>query len=316
VNKTGIPYLDFGWNPCGFGCSKGCDGCWAAKMVRSPAAPACPDCRAFRPHFHPERLTGKQSPSGRGKPAVIGVQFTGDLFDPQRLLSHDPAVMSPAGQVLEAMHAAPQHTYVLLTQQPSYALARLNAWLSAHGLTRLPDNWFVGATVRTAAQATATFPYLLSIPGRLWLSLEPLAEALVVCQTEGRHVFPGMLCWGPDMPGQLAGVVIGEDNCAAHACGIQAVRVVARQVLAAGVPLFVKQLWMWQCPRCRASTVEAIAGHRYCHSCMLSETSFRRVLVDDPALFPADLRHRQLPWTLATKDPMPLTDRAATLEVR
>lgn len=73
MNKTGIPYLDYVVNPGGYGCSKGCDGCWARRdALRRGKAIGCKQCENFEVHFHPKRLG---EPAKRKKPAVIGVQF-------------------------------------------------------------------------------------------------------------------------------------------------------------------------------------------------------------------------------------------------
>ena len=176
MNKTGIAYLDFAWNPCGFGCSHGCPTCFARRQATStgPTAPKCPDCRAFLFHFHPERLERKLSPAGHRKPAVIGVQFLGDLFDELR----------PSGEiygVLAAVYAAPQHTYVFLTQRPAKAAIHLMEWYSTGGGGHvtgggLPRNWNVGCTIKgPGPQAMEDIAALCQIRGRLWLSLEPLA---------------------------------------------------------------------------------------------------------------------------------------------
>ena len=71
MNKTGIPYLDFGWNPGGCGCSNGCDGCWARVKVapRVGRINDCDDCKNFRVHFHPERLGDPAKRKKPGKPA-------------------------------------------------------------------------------------------------------------------------------------------------------------------------------------------------------------------------------------------------------
>ena len=56
MNRTGIPYLDFTWNPGGFGCSAGCPGCWARRRLITDPALFPPDLRLRE---LPWRLTTK-----------------------------------------------------------------------------------------------------------------------------------------------------------------------------------------------------------------------------------------------------------------
>ena len=275
MSTSEIPYVKLCWNPGGCGCSRRCDGCWA---IATGKRMACPDCRAFRTHFHPERLT---APERRKKPATIGVQFTGDLFDPQRDIGQIVAV-------LDAMRAAPWHTYVLLSQQPELMRGMLEQWCKLRGLPRLPDNWYVGATVRDQTQYDATMPHLASIPGRVWLSLEPLSGPidLRLCDRQdpirgnedsavgydrcssGKH-------WSPMFGGPWCGVecvVVGHDNRASAAGTDTLANVfsVVSQCVAAGVPVYVKQLWF--------------------------EKGGKRRLYHDPSDFPPVLQRRELAW--------------------
>lgn len=282
MNRTGIPYLDFCWNPCGFGCSRGCHTCWARRQATSggPTAPACPDCRRFAVHFHPERLSGKASPAGRKKPAVIGVQFLGDLFDAER-----PG--SEMMRTLDACMSAPQHEYVFLTRQVDRCLRAVNAWtLSQASVTQagniVRDRWHMGVTCTTQAAYDAAAMTMGNLyAGRWWISAEPLA--------------------GPIAPGQWhcpVGVVIGSDNMLSADCSVAAIRQTAQAFAAAGVKVYVKQMWLTWCPACGTYTEsEPPAG-----GCDCTNPQWRRVLVTDPALFPAGLRMRDLPWTLTTKE--------------
>ncbi len=282
MNRTGIPYLDLCWNPGGFGCSGGCPTCWARRMTRSPACPVCDKCRAFNVHLHPERLEGKLAPAQRKKPAVVGVQFTGDLFDDER-------PESDICSVLSCMLQAPQHAYVLLTQNALKARHVLGDVIAptlklTTGQALLPDNWFVGVTIRHAPDLHLRLPRFKEIPGRLWLSLEPLASPV--------------LALGALLAGRcgVEGVVIGHDNTQKSE-SLAAVRNAAQQATASGVAVYVKQIWLWHCPRCENTVVETLAGHRTCPICGLPHSQFVLRLTKDAAQFPEDLRLRQLPWT-------------------
>ena len=286
LSKTGIPYGDLAWNPCGAGCSNvaNCPTCWARAFAARGFA-KCPDCTAFRVHFHPERLDG---PSRRKKPATILVQFTGDLFDRKRHAEQTYAVLNAAYQ-------APQHTYVFLTQQPHEAHRRLCTWLldgpmpdDAEGL---PDNWFIGTTLKHDMQARHVAAPFNGIPGRRWLSLEPLygVPDLTEYLTAG-----------------LDGVVIGADNQPNAPFDLAWVNRVLDQVNAANLhnhnpqrPIarrYVKQVWLWRCPNCG----DCIPYRDLSCGCGTPASERLYSLITDATRYLPDLNWRDLPWTLAT----------------
>ena len=163
MSDTNIPYLDKVWSPCGWGCSKGCRTCWARGFARQRLASkpgGCPDCSAFRPHFHPERL---DDPARRRKPAVIGVDFYADLFDPMRPEDQISAVLDEAKLMMG-------RTFVFLTERP----ARASAFRHVNNTGQLFPHWWFGATIRNQAQADATAELWARMPGNRWLSLEPM----------------------------------------------------------------------------------------------------------------------------------------------
>ena len=210
MNKTGIPYLEYGWNPCGFGCSKGCPTCWAASMAKrfSGNKNFCPDCAKFEVHFHPERLS---EPAKLKKPAVIGVQFTGDLFDPLRMFGE-------VEDVMRAAHIAPQHQYVFLTQRPDVLAMSLHFMDRTIGQVAPPENWFFGVTVRNQAQLGALEEELTRCEPihHLWLSVEPMQDPMgivrflqsvevcgVVIGADNRPSVPFDVAWAVDLVAQI-----------------------------------------------------------------------------------------------------------------
>ena len=124
MNKTKIEYLDFTWNP-GVGCSgTGCavrKKCWA---MRSAKRQPCPLCKAFVPHFHPERLN---QPLERRTPAIIGCCFSGEFFE------LEPEARA---KILNVIHSAYWHEFLILTKQP-------------HKIPHedYPDNLWIGVTI-------------------------------------------------------------------------------------------------------------------------------------------------------------------------
>lgn len=216
MNRTGIPYLDYTWNPGGCGCSKGCPHCWAREKVAGRVGRniGCEACRNFEVHWHPERV---EAPYHRQKPTTIGPQYTGELFDPQRPTEHIISVLIEA-------RIAPQHTYVFLTQQPEIMAGPL-LMANEHEWSR--PNWFCGITARDQDQLAEGLTALRDIPHHIWLSAEPLEQWLDL---------------KPYLP-RLHGVIIGTNN---NADAIQAqpewIADMTRQCEMAGVCVFVKQI--------------------------------------------------------------------------
>ncbi len=296
LTRTKIRFLDLTCNAGGCGCSMRCAECWA--MLKVAARMQCPKCRAFRVHEHPERIAAVLR---RRKAAVIGWDFTGDMFDPERQFG-------AIDQRFAAMALTQHLTHVVLTKRPArmreYFLTRTpiddshrvqtspqwygvatnwldegcggilgRAWDRCHAAMETVDsslplrNVWNGVTVRNQAEADAKIPELMQVPGNRWLSIEPLWGPVDLdCVT----------CIGDcDDDGawleQIGGVIVGCDNRRDVPCDPRWVHYIVDQCRAAEVPVFVKQL------------------------------NLDGKIVTDPAKFPEYLRLRQLPWTLTTK---------------
>lgn len=161
MNRTPIEWAEFTWTPV-VGCSRRCEWCYAWRMAKRNIW-KCQKCREFVPHLHPERLG---QPEKRKKPARIFVCPTGDLFDPH---VEDVAVCD----VLEAMDAAPQHTYLLLTKQPEGSLA----WDMRPEYGSKPGKTVhLGVSVATQEDADERIPFLFHCDFTAavrWVSYEP-----------------------------------------------------------------------------------------------------------------------------------------------
>lgn len=112
MNKTGINYCDFTWNPT-HGCSyisTGCSACWAKGMAKRLSAMGVkgydPD-DPFKVVCMPEKL---HEPLKRKKPAVIAVSFMGDLY-------HPDIPNEFIDRVFGVMSLAPQHRFIILTKR-------------------------------------------------------------------------------------------------------------------------------------------------------------------------------------------------------
>lgn len=281
MNPTKISYLTHTWNPV-TGCTKGCPECWARDVAQKRLYPAANirasewalagDCgqyeseqkqssslaeayRTFTPTLHPERL---DQPFKRKKPAVIGVCFMGDLFD--------PAISTTRNRVINAVKKAPHHIYVFLTKQPEM--------MQIYFCDLVPrDNWHLGFSARTQAEFDAGWPHMAKLAAagwKVWVSLEPLLGPVdigravgSVCAwcgegsgirfpTEtpfGERIKNGLpLCEscsleadGPDYG--ISTVVIGEQSGSVRPPFDMAwVESLVEQCEAAGVPVMVKQL--------------------------------------------------------------------------
>lgn len=244
-----------GWNPCGYGCSGGCDGCWARGLAKRVGGAGCEKCKAFVPHLHPERLS---QPADTKMPAVVLSCFTADWLDPKR----PPREVA---QILMAIARADHHIFVTLTKNAEDAAG-----------TDQCRHEYRGLTIRHQADADAKLPTFLRIPGKKWLSLEPLWGDVnlhpALCQHDGTETPTGRYGHWCTPSNQLSGVIVGHDNRtgAPGTNTLDHVRSVVRQCVDARVPVFVKQLHL---------------GGKLCH---------------DPAAFPEDLRHRDLPWSMPT----------------
>lgn len=165
LTRTDISYLDFCHNPGGFGCSAKCDGCWARRIApRVGTNIGCEKCVAFVPHLHPERLG---DPAKRKTPAVIGVQFTGELFEPGRL----------QGDMIDILRGCecPHHEMVFLTQRPSEMAEAMQMYWDGPP----PEYWWLGVTSRTQQEIYQRLGALSEVEDAMrWASLEPLLECV------------------------------------------------------------------------------------------------------------------------------------------
>ena len=186
MNKTGISYLDFSWNPI-VGCSpasgRGCDNCWAKAMARRLAAnPSISDAdRACyqiavdhwngdgMPAFFPDRL---HEPSRRKKPAVIGVGFMSDLWHPR-------VPSSVRMKILGEIASCPHHRFVVTTKRSSEIGLNADEVIPANLLVGVsvsggPDLWRVDELCENTRDTVLR-----------WISLEPQVNDVVALNLTG-----------------------------------------------------------------------------------------------------------------------------------
>ena len=135
MNRTKIDWCDYTWNPV-VGCTNGCPWCYARRFAKRLK---CPQCRAFIPHLHPERMV---DPLEVKKPSLI---FAGSMCD----FADAKADEAWFGFAMAAMRLCPQHQFVVLTKHP----IRLANFITGNR----PDNLHTGVSISAEADA-----------GRVW----------------------------------------------------------------------------------------------------------------------------------------------------
>jgi protein gp37 len=104
-------------------------------------------------HYMPGRL---QAPAMQKKPGRVFVCSMSDL-------GHTTVKPEWRRAIVEAMQAAPWHTYIVLTKRP---------WALTEGL---PSSTWVGVTVETQEQAEQRLPLLMQIKAAVrFVSVEPM----------------------------------------------------------------------------------------------------------------------------------------------
>lgn len=162
-----IDWCDETINPLGWGCygpggtaerPRICVYCYALKFSRRKMRD-CPDCRAFKPHWHSEQL---ELLYRWRKPRRVFVQSMGDLFG-------DWVPASQIGSVFVACNTNPRHTYLFLTKNPR-GVPHYLQW---------PERSWLGVSVTNQADADERIPLLLQTPAaHRFVSFEPLLSAV------------------------------------------------------------------------------------------------------------------------------------------
>lgn len=214
----------FSWNPLAMRCSPvavGCENCWHLRMANRLAqveylAPVVRDAYAGR---CPAVLLADRpgEPARRRKPALIAVQFMGDLFHPQ--VSDDQR-----GQVWDAMRQTSRHIFLVLTKRP----AAMRDYVQRHQPIPAGHIW-PGLSLAEGTGAVALVDELAATPAvRRWVSFEPLV---------GEIHLPG-LSWAA-----LDWAVLGcESGPGRRPCKRAWLEGLLAQAAGAAVPCYVKQV--------------------------------------------------------------------------
>ncbi|MEW6304388.1 MAG: DUF5131 family protein [Verrucomicrobiota bacterium] len=104
-------------------------------------------------------------------------------------------------EFLDAMAAAPQQTFLLLTKRADVMRYQFQMWLFLTNRQRVPSNIWPGATVERQIEAEERLPALCAIPSDVhWISAEPLIGPLDLDRWELDWVVTG----GESGPGSEA----------------------------------------------------------------------------------------------------------------
>lgn len=165
-DRSTIEWTQATWNPV-TGCtevSPGCDNCYARTFAeRFRGVPDHPYEQGFDLRLWPERL---DQPTRWRKPRTIFVNSMSDLF-------HEDVPVDYIAQVFDAMAAAPQHTYQVLTKRPG----RMASVLRRIQPEPLPHVW-LGTSIELDKYTWRADKVRATPAAVRFLSLEPLLGPL------------------------------------------------------------------------------------------------------------------------------------------
>lgn len=254
MNKTKIEYLGYSWNPIAMRCtpvSEGCANCWHLDTNRR-----------FKLHSGPPRLREKEleSPFRLKKPAVIGVQFMGDLFHKDIKVSQ----LNPIFNVIKrSWELDLGHQFIVLTKRPKPMKRYIEEHINYETAICSYDdpNIWLGVTVELP-EHLHRINDLLKIPGKRFVSIEPMLGPINLTVP----ILPPILSSGctKSIISQLDGVILGgESGPGARPTHPNWVRSVRDQCVEAGVPFFFKQWGEW-CPDDYSTVLSSGKKPPYC----------------------------------------------------
>jgi protein gp37 len=335
-----VPWV-YGWNPFGWGCTnKTCPTCYAkaqARQLRMQEKPFCDKCANFEVHMHPERLG---SPANTPKPGVVLGNFMNDWFDLNRPIRDVLTVLNAMLAAPWHNYVTCTKNPVWFAPFEFFRDYGLKATLDDQVASGMSDfrhagqarigqpNWYHGLTIR-GQMDMGKLETFLQVKGNTWLSLEPLWGQVVFGNHELEKSWR-VIDWKEDTPVSIdrndpesrkvdkwhrkypiLGIIVGHDSVweAPGTRTLRHVRSVVRQCRDTLTPCFVKQLWMGKCDQCGAvgELEEGDTESTWeCSACAGGPHPTGRLkpkLIDDPALFPEDIRVRDLPWRMPAINP-------------
>ncbi len=249
--KTKIEYLSYTWNPLAMRCtpcSPGCTNCWHiryADRLSGNAGIASNKRAAYA--GGPPVLDMKElgAPLRKRKPAMIGVQFMGDLF-------HEDVSDEWIEEVFAIMEVCQRHTFMLLTKRPERAVKFVTHPTGKH-LVR--DNVWMGTTVENQPAADKRILELLKLRKYfpvLFVSAEPMLGPMNIRRYLPFYDLPSCMSGdGPVYRKGLDWVICGGETGPGARMMSELWAVKLRdQCVAAGAPFFFKK-WgdAWHLPK-------------------------------------------------------------------
>jgi protein gp37 len=204
-------------------CSPGCDHCWALAIEKR-----------FKKVYegqvleHPERLS---VPEKSRKPTVYAVW--NDLF-------HEAVPVNFLEDALATITNCPQHTFLILTKRTQ----RLNLMTQDRLRVSRTDTWpiknlWLGITVCNQQEANEKIPVFLRVPGKKFLSIEPMLGVVDIRPYLGCTGMPD--CIYCETGNRVHAVILGgETGPGARPMHPDWVRSIRGQCFSAGVPFFFK----------------------------------------------------------------------------
>lgn len=219
-------------------CSPGCEHCWSASMTRRFDGKhdtgyflTNEETGKFNGQIltHPERLS---IPLKRKKPTVYAVW--NDLF-------HDGISYHFLNDAYATMEGADCHIYLILTKRP-HNMAKFLQYHTLPGWQK--DHIWNGLTICNQQEADEKIPIFLQVPGKKFLSIEPMLGAIDLMELPRPSEFHQSPYGWPKWLGRNLHAVIlgGETGPGARPMHPDWVISIVRQCRAAGVPVFVKQI--------------------------------------------------------------------------
>lgn len=312
MNKTGIDYCDFTFNPthgCSHAGTPGCDFCWARNMSKRLAAMGAkgyaPD-DPFKVVCMPDKLN---EPLKRKKPAIIAVSFMGDLH-------HPDVPVEFIDRVVGVMALATQHRFIILTkraermhdyftglrddpkqawrfEQQSEVAGKFHKAAMTFRRGKSLPNVIGMVTVENPETADKRIPWLLKTPFAMrGVSAEPLLSELDLTQvkvpddecqltTHGylEYHFNALDMMDEDRfhnpPSKLDWCIVGgESSSGARPMHPQWARNLRDQCVETGTPFFFKQWGEW----IRCETSRDVFNHETkCFETIPAGLAFKRV---------------------------------------
>lgn len=177
MNKTNIEYLTHSWSPIAMRCtpiSEGCKNCWhlalANRLAKNPLIPK--DRQKAYAGGLPVLIEKElNAPLRMKKPAMIGVQFMGDLF-------HGCVPNGFLNKIFTATNET-QHTFLILTKRPKRMQEYIIRKMKLYNYKTIPRNIWLGVTCENQQTADKRIPILLQIPAAVrFVSVEPMLSSV------------------------------------------------------------------------------------------------------------------------------------------